>query len=173
MLGVVGAAEHTRAAAGGHPAATTIGAAAGEAGRAARSPRLLGQAYQGRLSGLAAPWHCNTETLGCALKSGMAPSRWTHLSVCALCASPWLSSSAQAGAMTIQPTKRSMIMQFRDNLTARLQLLAQLHMKLPEDLNAAEQQLRDRDLPELGQQTQLLQKQIQVAAHASSPVIPC
>lgn len=56
------------------------------------------------------------------------------------------------------------MMQFRDNLTARLQLLAQLHMKLPEDLNAAEQQLKDRDLPELGQQTQLLQKQIQVGA---------
>lgn len=35
-------------------------------------------------------------------------------------------------------------------------------MKLPEDLNAAEQQLRDCDLPELDQQTQLLKKQIQV-----------
>ena len=54
------------------------------------------------------------------------------------------------------------LVQFRDNLTARLQLLGQLHMKLPEDLNAAEQQLRDSDLPELDQQTQLLKKQIQV-----------
>ena len=56
------------------------------------------------------------------------------------------------------------LVQFRDNLTARLQLLGQLHMKLPEDLNAAEQQLRDGDLPELDQQTQLLKKQIQVIA---------
>ena len=55
-----------------------------------------------------------------------------------------------------------MLVQFRDNLTARLQLLEQLHMKLPEDLNAAEQQLRDGDLPQLDQQTQLLKRQIQV-----------
>lgn len=57
-----------------------------------------------------------------------------------------------------------MMMQFRDNLAARLQLLGQLHMKLPDDLNAAEQQLRDGDLPELDQQAQLLKKQIKVIA---------
>lgn len=64
------------------------------------------------------------------------------------------------------------MLQFRDNLTARLQLLAQLHMKLPEDLNAAEQQLRDSDLPELDQQTQLLKKQIQVTAALQSYDLP-
>lgn len=57
-----------------------------------------------------------------------------------------------------------MMMQFRDNLAARLQLLGQLHMKLPDDLNAAEQRLRDGDLPELDQQAQLLKKQIKVVA---------
>ena len=68
-------------------------------------------------------------------------------------------------------THNSMLVQFCDNLTARLQLLGQLHMKLPEDLNAAEQQLRDGDLPELDEQTQLLKKQIQVVTalhHMSS-----
>ena len=68
-------------------------------------------------------------------------------------------------------THKSVLVQFRDNLTARLQLMGQLHMKLPEDLNAAEQQLRDGDLPELDEQTQLLKKQIQVVTalhHMSS-----
>lgn len=69
---------------------------------------------------------------------------------------------ACGGYACLALTDNQMLVQFRDNLTARLQLLGQLHMKLPEDLNAAEQQLRDGDLPELDQQTQLLKRQIQV-----------
>ena len=78
---------------------------------------------------------------------------------------------ACGGYACLALTHNQMLVQFRDNLTARLQLLGQLHMKLPEDLNAAEQQLRDGDLPELDQQTQLLKRQIQVVTaldHMSS-----
>ena len=60
-LGVVCAAEHTRAAAGSPATAATVRAAAGEAGRTARSSRWLAQARQGRLSGLATPRHCNAD----------------------------------------------------------------------------------------------------------------
>ena len=58
-------------------------------------------------------------------------------------------------------------MQFRDNLTARLDLLAELQMKLPEGLNAAEEQLRDSDLPALAHESQMLQKQIQVICYCT------
>ena len=68
-------------------------------------------------------------------------------------------------------TSTLVLMQFRDNLTARLHLLAQLQMKLPDGLNAAEEQLRDSELPGLDQQAQLLRKQIQV--HSSVAVTMC
>ena len=61
-----------------------------------------------------------------------------------------------------------MLLQFRNNLAARLGLLAQLQMKLPEGLNAAEEQLQDTELPNLDQQAQLLSKQIQVQPHLPS-----
>ncbi len=55
-----------------------------------------------------------------------------------------------------------MYVQFSDNLKTRLQILATLHWSLPHGLTAAEELLRDTDLPNLDEQAQALKKQIKV-----------
>lgn len=53
-------------------------------------------------------------------------------------------------------------LQFQGNLMERLELLAQLHWALPHRLTAAEEELRDADLPQLAAECSALQSQVKV-----------
>ena len=57
----------------------------------------------------------------------------------------------------------SMCLQYRENLRSRLELLAKLHWCLPHALTAAEELLRDKELPRLDKQARALKKLIQVS----------